>query len=232
MTHANTVRQFFIDNATTNASKQPDGYTGSTSKAYGIRAPQMREFVKAWVSEHKDLPYGDWLTLLNDLYHGDSQEEHIVTSMFLERYKQHRRRLPLSQLDSWLSCLVGWAEVDSTCAMCFTAADVLERWDEWVPFLRRLSEDTNINKRRASIVLLLKPVRESTDARLLNLALENVERLKSEKDMLITKAVSWILREATKQHHAAIEKYVKENAASLPAIAVRETRKKLTTGKK
>lgn len=232
MTHAQTIHQWFIENAAPDGQKPPDGYTGSTNFVYGIRVPQMRTFIRDWVKQHSDLSYEEWLTLLDTLYHGESLDEHTVCGLLLAHYKPHRLRLPLSQFDLWLGCLTGWAEVDSTCQSSFTAAEVLQRWHEWQPFLQTLSGDSNINKRRASLVILIRPLRETADERLLHLAFENIERLKSEKDKLITKAISWVLREATKQHHSAIASYLNANAATLPAIAVRETRTKLTTGTK
>jgi 3-methyladenine DNA glycosylase AlkD len=59
-----------------------------------------------------------------------------------------------------------------------------------------------------------------------------VERLKGERAILITKAVSWLLRALVDRHHEAVAVYVDANASSLPAIAVRETRTKLATGTK
>jgi 3-methyladenine DNA glycosylase AlkD len=231
MIYADTIRNWFIENATPN-SKPPAGYTGSSNFIYGIRVPQMRTLMREWVKQHKDLSYDDWVTLLDTLYHGTSMDEHSVCGLLLTHYKQHRLRLPLAQFDTWLGCLTGWVEVDSNCQSTFTAAEVLQRWHEWQPFLQALAQDTNINKRRASLVILIRPLRESADEQLLQLALENVERLKAEKDKLITKAISWVLREATKQHRSAIEKYLNTNTATLPAIAVRETRTKLSTGTK
>lgn len=59
-----------------------------------------------------------------------------------------------------------------------------------------------------------------------------VERLKGERPILITKAVSWLLRSMALRHGTAVAAYLDANAASLPAIAVRETRTKLATGTK
>ena len=98
--------------------------------------------------------------------------------------------------------------------------------------METLSLDANVNKRRAALVLLTAPVTKSPDERLLRLALRLIDRLCSDKDKRITKAVSWLLRKAIKQHRAAIEAYLSANAERLPAIALRETRRKLATGKK
>ena len=81
-------------------------------------------------------------------------------------------------------------------------------------------------------MLLTAPVTQSHDARLLDLSLELIARLQSDKDKRITKAVSWLLRKGIKHHRKAIADYVEANSDKLPAIAVRETRRKLLTGKK
>ena len=148
------------------------------------------------------------------------------------RFPKFRSQLPLSRLDSWLGELEGWAEVDSTCQTVFSAADLLADWHGWEALLEALSLDDNVNKRRASLVLLTAPITKSADERILELSFRLIDRLKSEKDKRITKAVSWLLRKGIKQHRAAIADYLDANAESLPAIALRETRKKLATGKK
>jgi 3-methyladenine DNA glycosylase AlkD len=80
--------------------------------------------------------------------------------------------------------------------------------------------------------LLTKPLRQSDDPRLADMALMNVEKLKSEKSILITKAVSWVLRSMIKHHRTEVERYVEMNVDTLPKIAVRETRNKLVGGVK
>jgi len=207
-------------------------YTGATHVHYGIPVPSLRGYLQTWAQTNKALIFDEWTTLLEGLYHGDSVDGRSAAGMLLNSYPAHRRVLPLDKLETWLDELEGWAEVDGTCQSTFTPKELDARWDAWQDFLRKLAQDENINKRRASLVLLIRAVRESEDARFLVLALELVDLTKDEKDILITKAISWILREGIKQHKPAIAAYLEANAASLPSIAVRETRTKLTTGKK
>ncbi len=211
-------------------SRDPE--SGSEHIWWQVRVPTLREMVKAWKAEHKStLTYEDWLATLDQLYHSDSIDERQIAGMLMAEFPTFRRQLPLEQLDIWLGQLVGWKEVDSTCQSTFTVEDLLSDWESWNSFLRRLSVDDNINKRRASLVLLVKPIR-SDQVQVLQLALDLVETLKHETDKLITKAISWLLREGTRQHHAEIHHYLDANRESLPAIAVRETQKKLDTGRK
>ncbi len=192
----------------------------------------MHAFVKAWVNAHPNITYDEWEGLLSALYTGESIDERSLAGFMLGQYKAFRRQLPLAVLDGWIAQLEGWREIDTTCQSNFASTEVLARWDEWEPFLVDLSQRETIQHRRASLVLLNKPLRESGDVRLISTALANVERVKHETDKLITKAVSWILRESIKQHRQTVGAYVAGEADSLPQIAVREFKKKFETGKK
>jgi 3-methyladenine DNA glycosylase AlkD len=135
-------------------------------------------------------------------------------------------------VDGWLDGLSGWAEIDSLCASVFAADQVSESWPAWRSLIERLSLDPNINRRRAALVLLTTPTRTSDDPRFAELAFAVIDGLKGERAILITKAVSWLLRSMTGRHAGAVGEYLEANAAALPAIAVRETRTKLRTGTK
>lgn len=191
----------------------------------------MRDFVKAWAKQNKPT-FDQWLNLLDELYGGESLEEKLLAGLLLSAFPKFRSLLSLDKLDGWLGELIGWTEVDGTCQSNFTAKEVLNRWDEWQPFLRNLVADANINKRRASLVLLNRSIRESTDVRFLSLALQQIDMLKFEKDKLITKAVSWLLREAIKHHSEEIARYLDTNRDTLPKSVIHEVETKLNTGKK
>ena len=212
--------------------KQRSEHLGTKRKWYGLTNAQRRQILLDFIARHKDMTYDAWVALMDALYYGESYEERCAPQTLLVKFPQYRRQLPLSQLDEWLGNLEGWAEVDSTCQTVFSDKDMLTDWDAWQNFLKSLAGDENINKRRASLVLLTAPVSRSPDTRILDLSLVLIDRLKHEKDKRITKAISWLLRKGIRQHRQAIEAYLDSNAATLPAIAQRETRKKLLTGKK
>lgn len=207
-------------------------HLGTNRKWYGLKNDQRRRILLDFIAAHKTLSYTDWLALIDALYHGQSYEERCAPQTLFRKFPRYRRRLPLAQLEAWLGCLDGWAEVDGTCQTVFTDKDLLADWAGWSALLAALAGDANTNKRRAALVLLTAPITQSADARILALSLQLIDRLKSEKDKRITKAISWLLRKGIKQHREAITAYLDANAASLPAIALRETRKKLATGKK
>jgi 3-methyladenine DNA glycosylase AlkD len=207
-------------------------HLGTARKWYGLKNEQRRRILLDFRAARKDLNFADWLALIDSLYQGESYEERCAPQTLLLKYPRHRRQLPLAQLETWLGCLEGWAEVDSACQTVFSDKDLLADWEGWSALLASLAADANVNKRRAALVLLTAPITQSNDARILELSLQLIDRLKVERDKRVTKAISWLLRKGVKQHRDAIANYLEANAASLPAIAVRETRKKLLTGKK
>lgn len=212
--------------------KQRPEQLGTKRLWYGLKNEQSRAVLLDFIAAYKDLSYEDWLALIDSLYHGESYEERCAPRTLFRKFPRYRRQLPLAQLDAWLGCLNGWAEVDSTCQTVFSDKDLLADWDGWSALLESLAGDANLNKRRAALVLLTAPISQTDDARILDLSLELIHRLNSEKDGRVTKAISWLLRKGIKQHRDAIAAYVDANAPALPAIAVRETRRKLATGKK
>jgi len=229
MSLADDARTFLHQNENSPTRKGQD--PSKTSPHYGIRQPELRAFIKTW-SQANPLSHNEWITALNDLYAGKWLEEKLFAGIVLDQYPKYRRQLPLSQFDTWLGQLEGWNEVDNTCQSTFGAKEMLARWDEWEIFLRRLSTDANINKRRTSIVLLLLALRESPDERFWSLAVTNINQIQHEKDKLISKAISWVLRTGIKYHRDAVARYIADNQADLPAFIIREVETKLKTGKK
>lgn len=207
-----------------------NNYLGTNSYRYHISNPIKRQIIKNWIKNHKDINYKEFQQLLTGLYQGQSYEEKTIAGYLLGYLPKFRENIDINLLDSWLGKLNGWAEVDSTCQGNFTAAELLSNWELWKELIKKLSDDKNINKRRASLVLLTGVVVKSDDERLADLAFEIIDKLKLEKDILITKALSWLLRDLIKLHKNKLENYLEKNKNSLPKIAVRETRAKLLTG--
>ena len=210
----------------------PSAYLGSDHVFHNVTAPDQRRIAKAWMAAHKDMQPEAFLAVLDSLFAGASHEEKTLAATLLACSPRGRARFGPAEVDQWLDHLVGWAQVDSLCQNVFTAPELLTDWSAWQALIRRLARDPNINRRRASLVLLTGVVRRSPDVRLRDLAFETIEQLKAERPILITKAVSWLLRSLLTHHRDAVAGYLDAEAASLPAIAVRETRRKLMTGRK
>jgi len=209
-----------------------DSYLGNSHFRYPISAPVLRRIAKDWMKEHRDLSAKDFASLLTDLVEGESGTEKTMAGVLLDYASREQYQFNPGLFDQWLNHLEGWAEVDAICTGKYATIEVVNQWSKWKPLLLKFAKSKNINKRRASIVFFCSPLSrvESTD--LSKTALQIVDSLKGEKEVLITKAISWILRSMVRYNRGMVENYLKENGASLPKIALRETLVKLETGKK
>src|SRR3989344_4210197 len=207
-------------------------YMGTTHTIVNITTSQLREIIKNWTRENKDIAVGELIDVLDSFYVSNSHTDRSVGGKMLEYLPKQRQQIPPEHIDKWLTGARGWEEVDSLCQNSFTAHEVFENWKEWEKLLKKFVSDKDVHKRRASLVLLVRPVRESGDYRLTKMSFGNIEKLKAEKDILITKAISWLLRELIVYHKQEVVECLDKNGSTLPKIAVRETKRKLTTGKK
>ncbi|MCL4374870.1 DNA alkylation repair protein [Patescibacteria group bacterium] len=202
-------------------------YIGSKKISHKISTAEKKAMVQAWLTQHMSLSLVEYRQLLNSLYRGKTHTEIALAGKILELTPKLRQSVDPANLNQWLENLQGWAEVDSLCQSNFGAKEMLGRWEDWKRLLLSLSKNGNIHKRRASLVLLTKPVCQSNDQRLAQLAFTNIDRLKDERAILVTKAVSWLLRNLIKHHRTRVEAYLQRHQSRLPAIAVRETRQKV-----
>ncbi len=230
--HAGLVAQLRAAGTAYRGGDQNDSYTGSGHPFFCVSAPNMRRIARAWLAAHRQAPDADLLATADRLFAGRHYEEKVLGAVMLQTNARISRQLTPAMVDRWLDDLNGWAEIDSLCTGAFWGELMAADWPAWRARIGDLAGDANINKRRAALVLLTAPTRTSDDPRFADLGFEVVARLQGERAILITKAVSWLLRSMAGRHGAAVAAYLEANAAALPAIAVRETRVKLATGTK
>lgn len=206
-----------------------DSYGGSGRPFYNVSVPARRRIAKTWLTANKHEPVERVLETVESLFNGASHEEKTLACLLLD--KRVRASVSPADVERWLGQLNGWAEVDSLCQNTF-ASEILAEWPRWSRMIKRLAKSQDINRRRAALVLLARPVHLSPEVRVRDLAFEVIEQVKAEKAILVTKAVSWLLRSMTTYHAKAVRRYLAQQAASLPKIAIRETMTKLNTGTK
>lgn len=205
-------------------------YVGTLHPIYNVPIPMMRKIAKTFATEHKDISETNCTTLIDTLFHAPSFEEKVLATMILNNFPAILTAVPAASFDRWMGTLTGWAEVDIFC-------DEVDYWlranpTTGVKLLRHWNKDPYLEKRRASLVVLCSSVRYSPDPQWKTLAFSLIGTLTHEKHVMITKAISWILRAMIKHHKNDVAAYLKTHSGTLPKIAVREATKKLLTGRK
>jgi 3-methyladenine DNA glycosylase AlkD len=209
-----------------------DSYLGTSHFRYPLAAPALRVIAKEWMKTHRNMESKEFADVLSALIHGESATEKVLAGMLLDYASADQKNFSPKVFNDWLDQLEGWAEIDAVCTNKYSRTHLLERWDLWERMLVKFSKSKNINKKRASLVFLCSPVREHDDERLPKLAFQIINSLKGHKEIIITKAISWLLRSMIKCYKPLVREYVTAQGKSLPAIAVRETLITLERGKK
>jgi 3-methyladenine DNA glycosylase AlkD len=192
----------------------------------------LRTIAKNWALRNIELGAAEFRDVVTSLIEGKSFTEKCLGGLLLDYARPDQRKFDIKIFDHWLSNLKGWAEVDALCTGKFQLKEMPENFKAWKPMLKRLSKSDMIEKRRASLVLFCSPIAHCPDEEMAATALSIIDTLKHEKEVLITKAISWLLRSMVKYHKQKVRDYLDDNKNELPAIAVRETLVKLKTGKK
>jgi 3-methyladenine DNA glycosylase AlkD len=139
----------------------------------------------------------------------------------IEVVARFRRSFTPKLLPQWKRWLAknhsaNWATTDSIC--CSLIGPLIVSHPALAERLRAWSKDRNMWVRRASIVGLIRPLRNGIG---LNIVYDNAEVLHSDPEDLIQKAVGWTLREAGKADVKRLEQYLRKNGPSIPRTTVR-----------
>lgn len=208
-------------------------YLGSNKRYLGIKTGDMLQLARNYAKRFDELTEKEIGELLNKLFTADTFEEHAIGGKIFTLLKpEKRQKISFTEIEKWLGQARGWVEVDVICQSSYTGEEVKESFAKWEKAINKFSKSRIISLRRASLVLQTKPNREINDRKMRTLAFKTIGLLKHEKEILITKAVSWLLRSLTFQNRDEVKKYLEDNRQTLPRIAYRETMKKITTGKK
>jgi 3-methyladenine DNA glycosylase AlkD len=199
-------------------------------KVYGLRVPQLRDIVRTWGRDHKQIACDDLGALVEALWSGESREERMLVTYLFEHYKHLVPDLTRAHFEHWRRSLDNWEVTDGL-------GWVLALWllgdpDTRLDYLGDLIADEDVWSRRLALVATTSINRGHTGFTIPDLTLEFVDRVKEERHPMITKAVSWALREMTKSCPDRVTVYLEKNREVLAAHVVREVNNKLRTGLK
>jgi len=200
-------------------------------KMYGVRVPQLREIARDWQRAHKAVAREDLMALVEALWDGESREEKMLALYLLQCYKRWIPGLTWAHFERWRQGLDNWEVTDGLGVRTlgpWLLADPEARLD----YLWHLIADEEMWSRRLALVATVWLNRGYQDLSFPDLTLKLIDRVKAERDPMITKAVSWALREMTKTHPDRVDAYVQQNRDALTAHVVREVNNKLRTGLK
>jgi 3-methyladenine DNA glycosylase AlkD len=200
-------------------------------KMYGVKVPHLRKIAADWQRAHRRISRDELLTLVEALWDGKSREERLLAVYLLELYKRYIPDLTWAHFDCWRRGVDNW-EVGDALAQWVMAVWMLADPDDRLEHLWALIADDDVWSRRLALVATTGLNRTRKDTRFPDLTLTLVDRVKTERHPMITKAISWALRALGEKEPRRVAAYLEENRGALASHVVREVENKLRTGLK
>jgi 3-methyladenine DNA glycosylase AlkD len=198
---------------------------------YGLRVFELRQIVGAWRRGHKEATREHLLVLVEALWEGASREERMLALELLQHYPHHIPQLTWSRFERWRHDLDNW-ELTDVLGVGVLGLWVLGDADARAQHLRDLIAGEGVWSRRLGLVGAIGLNRARKDGSFPQLTFALMDQVKEERHPMITKAVSWMLRDLSKKHPDLVAAYLEDNRDLLADHVVREVTNKLKTGRK
>jgi len=171
-----------------------------------------------YLAQRERWALGDAIAFADRLMPDKYLEAKAVGIEVVSRYRRSFTPALLGWCKRWLASdySSNWATTDHLCGALI--GPLLVRHPHLIPRMRAWSKHRNMWVRRASIVGLLRPMREN---QAVDLVYESAARLHPDREDLIQKAVGWALREAGKVNAKRLERYLRANVALIPRTTFR-----------
>lgn len=201
----------------------------TAQRVHGIRTPDNRRLAREWRRAHRDVDQAVVLSLVEVLWNAESRDERALGLEILNLHPDLVRDLEVARFDRWRLDIDNWGVCD------FLGTRILGPWVEAEPedrlrYLEQLVGDAHLYSRRLGLVASVYLNTGGTEYG--EWTLSQVDRLIDERDPMITKAISWSLRQMTRHQASIVEAYVDSRTDRIAALPRREVRNKLRTGRK
>ena len=195
----------------------------------GVRVPILRKIAKDWLKKNKDVSDTEFLNLIQALWKQPIFELRSLAQELLMAHKKFLKQFDWKTGETWLEDVNNWVHCDVLSSQILA---FLVLWDKsHLKELKSYLKKQGKWHRRSAIVSLLQLIRKKQiEAKEV---LEMIDQIKSDKDPMIQKAISWVLREMIRAgYKKEVEKYLNQNKSIFATYVVREVTNKLKTGLK
>ena len=201
----------------------------TAQRVHGVRTPDSRRLARAWRRANRGVEPQLTRSLVESLWNGESRDERVLGLEILYLQPVIVRDLGRDRFDRWRLDIDNWGVCD------FLATRILGPWaeadpDDRLAYLEILIGDTHLFSRRLGLVSSVPLNRDGSTYG--EWTLSQIDRLLDERDPMITRAVSWALRQMIKHQAPEVAAYVESRGDRLAALPRREVRNKLKTGRK
>ncbi len=197
------------------------GYFREPIETHGLTSPPEKELAKKYYPRVKgDLQKA--IEVAQELIASKTLDEAQVGIRILNRMRRHLTPRHFDTLDAWVDHLTNWANTDGLST--WLIAETIRKDPTLHKRLLDWTSSENRWRRRAAAVSLV-PIARKGD--MLEEALTIANRLMTDSDDMVQKAVGWLLKEASKEHPDEIREYLLKWREEAPALTLRYASEKL-----
>lgn len=189
--------------------KTGKGQYGENDRFIGVRVPVIRSLAK----RHANLSLPDMLSILKSEFH---EERLLALIMMVHRFSKSTTAEQKQIYNAYLKhtrYINGWDLVDSSAYQIVGAY----LFDKDRGKLRQLAESGSLWERRIAIVATYQFIKHDQFQDTLDVA----EKLLTDKEDLIHKAVGWMLREVGNRDRAVEENFLARHYRAMPRTMLR-----------
>lgn len=203
----------------------------TSMQVFGLMMAELRSVTSKWIQILAPFTESQWIELALSLANAGNLECQLVGYELLWKNKKALLSLTVDQVLALGKHLDNWVSVDVYClsitGYCWQKGilpdEIIEQWashtDRWI--------------RRAALVSTVPlNLRARGGKGDVPRTLRICSLLVSDREEMVVKAMSWVLRELSKSDKQAVEQFMEQNKDKIHSRVKREVGTKLLTGKK
>ncbi len=216
-------RRRMKENADPERAVNEKRYLKSPFKFFGVSLPLTEKLAKEFRRCNKDAAPEYIAGIVKDLWNSDYHDEKRLGLKILQQYPEHLDFSLMPMLEEMLMASTGWDLVDDI--SIHLVGTVLEKDRRTYKYLKKWSGSPNFWMRRASLISQILLLRNGRGDK--GLFLNIAEKMISEEEFFIRKAIGWGLREMSKADPESAVAFLLKVKDKASGLTLREGSKRL-----
>lgn len=200
----------------------------SGAKCYGVTVPKLRQLAKDYKVVFKDIGFDEILNIANVLFENECREEILFITFLMASYKKEKKTIAWNNILLWVNHIDNWETCDQLSSNIVT--DIIVHNEKLIKELHKLAKSENIWKRRFSVSTMANL--NHGGRQYPNETFSLCEILLKDKEIMVSKAVGWAIREISKKCPKETVTFLKNNKTNMSAKLLKESMELLTEEQK
>ncbi|MDD5038232.1 MAG: DNA alkylation repair protein [Dehalococcoidales bacterium] len=185
--------------------------------AYGVKTATVTKIARKYFPEVEPLGKREVFALCEELLKSGYTEEAFIAAEWAYWLRDEYEPNDFTVFERWLDKYIdNWAKCDTLCNHAI--GSFIEKYPRYLVNLKNWARSENRWLRRASAVTLIVPAKQG---KFLKDIFEIADILLMDKDDLVQKGYSWMLKEASRIHQKEVFDYVLSNSQLMSRTALR-----------